>query len=157
MENKSDHPGVYLPPPLLYAAVFLAGVFAQKFIPLGRSFFHTTTSRIVGTVIVATGVLFVFPALRQFFRTGNSVVTIKPANSLQTTGIYSITRNPMYVGLLLFYTGLVFIVGNWWTFILIPMLVILVQQYIIKREEKYLARRFGQPYSDYKTKVRRWL
>ena len=63
----------------------------------------------------------------------------------------------MYVSLLLVYTGLSFLIGNWWNLILLPLLVFIVQEYVIKREEKYLDRRFGQQYADYKKRVRRWL
>jgi protein-S-isoprenylcysteine O-methyltransferase Ste14 len=63
----------------------------------------------------------------------------------------------MYISLLLFYTGLAFIIGNWWNFILLSLLFLVIQEYVIKREEKYLERRFGQEYLNYKSKVRRWL
>jgi len=63
----------------------------------------------------------------------------------------------MYISLFLFYTGLSFIIGDWWNFVLLPFLILIVQEYVIKREEKYLHRKFGQQYFDYKIKVRRWL
>jgi protein-S-isoprenylcysteine O-methyltransferase Ste14 len=157
MEDKKDNPGVYIPPPLLYAATFVAALLIQKILPIDNSFFYTSASKIIGSVIILIGLFFNFPALRQFFRTKNTLITIKPANSLQTTGIYSISRNPMYVSLVLIYTGLSFIIGNWWNLILLPLLFLMVQEYVIKREEKYLDRRFGQEYNDYKSKVRRWV
>lgn len=157
MENKKDNPGVYIPPPLLYIAIFLAAVLIQRLMPLNKDFFYTTIAKMIGLVIILISFFFNFPALKQFFKTKNTLITIKPANSLQTTGVYSVSRNPMYVSLLLFYIGLSFIIGNWWNFILLPFLFLIVQEYVIKREEQYLARRFGQPYFDYKSKVRRWL
>jgi protein-S-isoprenylcysteine O-methyltransferase Ste14 len=59
--------------------------------------------------------------------------------------------------LLLIYTGLSFLIGNWWNLVLLPFLFLVVQEYIIKREERYLDRRFGQEYTDYKSQVGRWL
>jgi protein-S-isoprenylcysteine O-methyltransferase Ste14 len=157
MEIKKDHPGIYIPPPLFYVATFFAAILIQRLLPINRTFFHTTASKSIGLIAILIGLFFNFPALRQFFRTKNSLVTIKPANSLQTTGIYSVSRNPMYVSLLLFYIGLSFIIGNWWNLILLIILVLIVQEYVIKREEKYLNRRFEQQYFDYKAKVRRWI
>jgi len=157
MENKNDNPGIYVPPPLLYGATFFAAVLIQKILPLNKTFFYTIPSKIIGSIIILIGLFFTFPALRQFFKTRNTLVTIKPANSLQTTGIYSISRNPMYISLLLFYIGLSFILGNWWNLVVLPLLVLIVQEYVIKREEKYLSRRFGQQYLEYKAKVRRWI
>jgi len=157
MENKKDHPGIYIPPPFFYVAMFLAAVLLQRIVPFDRAFFYTTTSKLIAAVIILIGLFLNFPALRQFFKTKNTLVTIKPANSLQTTGVYSVSRNPMYISLLLFYTGLSFIIGNWWNMVLLPLLVSIIQEYVIKREEKYLDRRFGQEYFDYRSKVRRWL
>ena len=157
MENKNDSPRIYIPPPLLYGAMFFAAVLIQKILPLNRTFFYSIPSKIIGSLTILIGLFFTFPALRQFFKTRNTLVTIKPANSLQTTGIYSVSRNPMYISLLLFYTGLSFIIGNWWNLVVLPLLVLIVQEYVIKREEKYLNRRFGQQYLDYKAKVRRWI
>ena len=156
MKSKIDTPGIYIPPPLIYIAIFFAAVPVQRFLPLDRTFFDTTTSKIIGLIVFLVGLVFIFPALQRFFRTKNTLVTIRPANSLQTTGIYAVSRNPMYIGLLLFYIGLSFIVGNWWNLVLLPFLVLIIQEYVIKREEKYLGRRFGQSYSDYRAKVARW-
>lgn len=157
MKSKNDNPGIYIPPPLFYIAIFIVAIFIQRLLPLNKSFFYSAASKVIGGALILVGLFFAFPALRQFFKTKNSLVTVNPANSLQTSGIYSISRNPMYVSLLLFYSGLSFIIGNWWNLILLPVVFLIVQEYIIKREEKYLCRRFGQEYFDYKAKVRRWL
>lgn len=157
MENGKDHPGVYVPPPLFYVFTFVASVLIQKLVPLDKVFFFTTQAKIIGSIIIGIGLFFSFPSMRQFIKTKNTIVTIKPANSLQTTGIYSVTRNPMYISLLLFYTGLAFFIGNWWNIILLPLLFLFIQQYVIGREEKYLVRKFGNEYMDYRRRVRRWL
>jgi protein-S-isoprenylcysteine O-methyltransferase Ste14 len=112
---------------------------------------------IIGFIFILIASPFLVKSLRQFFLTKNSVITIKPAFSLQITGIYAITRNPMYLGLANLYVALTCFIGNWWNIILLPLLIVLVQERIIKPEERYLERRFGQPYLDYKNRVRRWL
>ena len=63
----------------------------------------------------------------------------------------------MYVGLAIVYLGITCFIGNWWNIIFLPLLFLIVQEYIIKREEKYLELEFGQQYDDYKRTVRRWL
>lgn len=157
MENKQDHPGIYIPPPLFYVISFLGAVFLQKAIPLNDQFFHSTTASILGILLIITGVIFLIPALNRFIKSRNTVITAKPANSLQTEGVFAISRNPMYLSLLLLYTGISLLLGNWWCIILLPVLFLINQEYIIKREEHYLGRRFGAEYQDYKSKVRRWL
>jgi protein-S-isoprenylcysteine O-methyltransferase Ste14 len=63
----------------------------------------------------------------------------------------------MYVGLAIVYLGVTCLIGNWWNIILFPLLLLVIQEYIIKREEKYLERAFGEKYLDYKSRARRWL
>jgi protein-S-isoprenylcysteine O-methyltransferase Ste14 len=155
--NKSKGPGVYIPPPLFYVLVFIASVLIQKKIPIDNTFFQSRNINIVGIVLLITSLFFLVRSLRQFFLTKNTLILIKPATSLQTTGIYGITRNPMYMGLGIVYLGITCLIGNWWNIILFPLLFLIVQEYIIKREEKYLEIEFGQSYSDYKKIVRRWL
>jgi len=157
MENKKDSPGVYIPPPLFYVLFFLVAVFIQKRVPIDDSFFHQRWSRFAGVIFLITALFFLARSLAQFFNSKNTLILIKPASSLQSDGIYGITRNPMYVGLAFVFLGVTFFIGNWWNIILLPILLLIVQEYIIKREEKYLERRFGQAYLDYKMKVRRWL
>jgi len=112
---------------------------------------------IIGLTLLAIGLVFNIPAIVQFVKTKNTIVTAKPATSLQTSGIYRFTRNPMYVSLLLFYTGIAFFIGNWWTVLLLPLLVLVITFYVIRREENYLERSFGDGYIEYKRRVRRWI
>lgn len=157
MPEKNDNAGILIPPPLFFIAVYFAALLIQRFLPVDNRFFHTTASTIIGLLLIFLGLIFSFPALLRFLRSRNTVITHKPARSLQTSGIYSVSRNPMYVGLMLFYTGIALYAGNWWHLVLLPVLFFIVQEYIIKREEKYLYRRFGQTYLDYKARVRRWI
>ena len=155
--DKSKGPGVYVPPPLFYVLIFIAAVLIQKKFPIQDEFFHMKSIKSAGVILLIIAFFFLFRSLRQFFLTKNTVVLIKPAKSLQTTGIYSITRNPMYVGLAIVYLGITCFFGNWWNIIFFPLLILIVQEYIIRREEKYLEIEFKEEYLQYKNKVRRWL
>jgi protein-S-isoprenylcysteine O-methyltransferase Ste14 len=158
MKNVKDNPGVFIPPPLFYVIIFLLSFILQGYFTIRSAFFfHSMIANIIGIIIIVAGLIFSVPALRQFIKSRNTVITFKPAASLQTNGIYSVSRNPMYTGLLFQYLGLALIFGNWWTLILFPVLIVLVQYLIILPEERYLMRAFGNSYSDYKNKVRRWI
>lgn len=157
MKSSKDHPGVYPPPPLFYVLVFLLSIFIQKYIPLSVGFFALQITVVLGVTFIIIGAFFILPALIKFFQSKNTLITIKPANSLQTTGIYSISRNPMYLGLLSIYIGIAFFLGNWWTFVFIPLVILIITYFVIGNEEKYLGRTFGKDYQDYREKVRRWI
>lgn len=155
MKTKRDSPGVFIPPPLFYVVTFVVANFIQQQAPFDDTVFRLQWIKIFGIVLLVIAQFFLVRSLRQFFQTKNTVVLIKPASTLQTSGIYSITRNPMYLGLVIAYLGLSCLIGNWWHLILLPVLFLVVQEYIIKSEEKYLVREFGSEYDEYRNKVRR--
>jgi protein-S-isoprenylcysteine O-methyltransferase Ste14 len=155
--KKEDSPGISLPPPFVYGFFFGISLLLQKLVPLNKDFFSSDVSKGIGFLLLVVCLVFDLPSLIQFFKTRNTLITIKSANSLQTKGMYSISRNPMYTGLLCLFSSLAFLVGNWWTLLFLPVVVFTIQVYVIRREENYLARRFGQQFIDYKKRVRRWL
>ena len=158
MKSKKDSPGVVIPPPLFYAFIFILSFMLQGAFTIKRAFFfHSRTANILGLFIIFSGLMFSGTALRQFFKSKNSVLPSRPATTLQTSGVYSVSRNPMYLGMSLLYLGMAFIFGNWWTLFLIPALIGAIQYFVIVREERYLLRAFGDSYTEYKKKVRRWI
>ena len=155
--KTTDSPGINFPPPLIYAVIFLAAIFIQKKISIDDHFFKSRMTPIIGILFILIAVYYSVRSMNQFIQTKNTIIPNKPAESLQTTGIYHSTRNPMYLSLMLVYLGLSCLIGNWWNIILFPLLLLVIQEYIIKKEEKYLTRKFGQEYIDYTNRVRRWL
>ena len=156
MKTK-NHPGVYIPPPLIYVGFFFFGILLQRLFPVDTKWLKTGTASIAGWILIVFNFILIFPAISRFIVSKNTLITVKPAHSLQTTGIYSFTRNPMYLGLLLLYGGIAILKGNWWTIILAPLLTLVVQAYIIKKEEQYLQKAFGEEYTAYKKSVSRWI
>jgi protein-S-isoprenylcysteine O-methyltransferase Ste14 len=158
MKNTKDSPGVIIPPPLFYAGFFLLSMVLQGYFTIRAAFFfHSHWANIFGSLLYFVGVCFIFPAMFEFVKSKNTIITAKPATSLQTNGIYSYSRNPMYVGLLLIYLGLTLQFGNWWTLILTPFLLAFITYLVIRPEEKYLTRAFGDEYTNYQKRVRRWI
>jgi protein-S-isoprenylcysteine O-methyltransferase Ste14 len=94
METKMKHPGVYIPQPLIYVLIFLVSILLQKLLPYTVLFFKTVTATISGGILVAFGLIFILPAIAKSVKSNNTLIPIKPANSLQSDGIYSLTRNP---------------------------------------------------------------
>jgi protein-S-isoprenylcysteine O-methyltransferase Ste14 len=157
MKTKSDHPGVYFPPPFIYVAAFLLSIFMQKKLPFSNSLLESNFAVALGVLFAITGLNLILPAVIKFSKTKNTLIPNKSANSLQTAGIYSISRNPMYLGLLVLYIGIGCFKGNVWSFILIPMVILLVTKFVIRNEEEYLSRAFGIDYIEYQKKVKRWI
>ncbi|GAB4578415.1 MAG: isoprenylcysteine carboxylmethyltransferase family protein [Anaerolineales bacterium] len=79
------------------------------------------------------------------------------AGGLITTGIYRRTRNPVYLGFVLMLIGFPLSAGSYWGLVLVWPLVVLMNNLVIKREENHLENKFKKQYTDYHSKVRRWL
>jgi protein-S-isoprenylcysteine O-methyltransferase Ste14 len=63
----------------------------------------------------------------------------------------------MYVGLTAVYLGIAIGAQSLWALLLLPVVLMIIRRRVIEREEAFLERRFGTPYRDYRTRVRRWL
>lgn len=154
---SKDHPGVYVPPPLVYVSLFFVSILCQQVVPLPYGLFISSVVQIIGWLFISSGILLLITSLWRFLLSKNTLIPIRPAQSLQTSGIYAISRNPMYLALLCLYFGIAIFKGNLWTFALSPIVVAVIQLYVIKKEEQYLIRAFGTEYLDYMKKVRRWI
>jgi protein-S-isoprenylcysteine O-methyltransferase Ste14 len=154
---SKDHPGVYVPPPLVYVSIFFISILLQQLVPIPYSWFASPGIQIISWCFISAGILLLVASLWRFLISKNTLLPIKPAQSLQTSGIYALSRNPMYLALLCLYFGIAIFKGNVWTFILAPIVVIIIQSYVIKKEEEYLMRAFGDVYLSYRKNVRRWI
>jgi protein-S-isoprenylcysteine O-methyltransferase Ste14 len=102
---------------------------------------------------------FLLPAVGSFRKHDTTVSPISPdaASTLVTDGVYSITRNPMYVGMLLALIGFVFWTGAATAAIAIVAFYFFIDQRQIAVEERALLAIFGDDYRDYAKRVPRWL
>ena len=80
-----------------------------------------------------------------------------PTTALVTKGLYSYSRNPIYVALTLIYLGLAIGAGSVWSVIFLVPTLALIRYGVIAREERYLERKFDGAYIDYRNRVRRWI
>ena len=77
--------------------------------------------------------------------------------SMIESGPYRLSRNPLYVGLLALYLAIALLASSFWALVLFPTAAVLVLWGAILPEERFLESRFGEPYDDYRARVRRWL
>jgi protein-S-isoprenylcysteine O-methyltransferase Ste14 len=81
----------------------------------------------------------------------------EPTTAIVTTGPYQFTRNPIYVSLTLLYAGIALLANAIWALALLPAILYVMNRGVIEREERYLERKFGSLYLNYKALTRRWL
>jgi protein-S-isoprenylcysteine O-methyltransferase Ste14 len=150
-----DNAGVVAPPPLVYLAGLAAGFGLEALLP-GRSL-PGAIRWIVGGVLVVSGVALLASFNSAFTRKGTAVEPWKPTTAIVTTGPYRLTRNPAYLGMALVYIGIALLAGALWVLVPLPIVLAVIDRAVIAREERYLERKFGREYLDYKRGVRRWI
>ena len=153
--DNADNPGVIAPPPFIYTGALAAGLLAHRRFRV--PFLPRRLARTLGPLLIVGGFVVGLLGLREMRRAGTNVDPYRPATAVVTGGPYRFTRNPMYVGFTLMYAGI-----SAWTNALLPILMLpavqqLMRRGVIEREERYLERKFGDEYLQYKGRVRRWI
>lgn len=156
--SSSDSPGVLVFPPVLLFGTVLVGVVLGVWLPwrFMPAFVPGVWARIVGAIIVLSGVALARWGRNTMVRAGTNVPPHKPALAIVTTGPFRFTRNPLYLGGTVAYVGLAILLDSAWLLVLLVPMVLVLQWGIILREERYLAAKFGEVYVAYKGRVRRW-
>jgi len=146
---------IFIPPPTYYAAGLAGGMAINGLValPLGGR----PATAVAGAVVAALGLALAFAGVATVIRHRTTIVPHHPVTTLLTGGVYRVSRNPMYTGLAIAYLGLALLFGSWWPLALWPLVIVAVRQLVIRPEERYLTKRFGQTYTDYQSHVRRWL
>jgi protein-S-isoprenylcysteine O-methyltransferase Ste14 len=149
---------VIAPPPLLALAVIVSGLALDWLLPAYLlSLLLSLTERIViGAFLIVVGAGLAIPAVLEFRSAGTHVEPWKPSQALVTGGIFILLRNPMYVGVILGLSGLAILLASDWMLVMTIVFVPVIHFGVVKREERYLAAKFGEPYRRYMETVPRY-
>jgi protein-S-isoprenylcysteine O-methyltransferase Ste14 len=157
-EAALDHPDVVVFPPVIPLATLVMACVLQWLLPLGWIAGIDTPIRIgVGAIIVLSGLITTSAGRRALMRAGTNVNPLQPTTALVTDGIFGRTRNPLYVGILFALCGIALIFDLDWVLLLILPSCLLLHFAVVRREERYLEREFGEVYRRYKERVPRYL
>jgi protein-S-isoprenylcysteine O-methyltransferase Ste14 len=151
----TDHAGVRVPPPLIYAALFGLGALVHLLMPF--TFLPMFAARVAALLFLGCGLPLAMWSILLFRRAHTHVEPVKPTTALVEAGPYRLTRNPIYLGLLCVYIAAALWWGLGWALLLAPVVVLAVQRLVIAREERYLDQKFGDAYRRYRARVRRWI
>ncbi|WP_431273086.1 methyltransferase family protein [Variovorax ureilyticus] len=146
-----------VPPPALALVTALAMWAVSRFtfafeVDVSLRIAMAVASALLGAVFSVAGVA----AFRRA-RTTLNPMNPEAASSLVTNGIYRFTRNPMYLGLLLVLVGWAAFLCAPWGLVGPAVFVLYMNRFQIAPEERVLLSAFGEAYSAYRTRVRRWL
>ena len=146
-----------IPPPLVALGTGVLMWFASSLV---APFAMPDVIRVsVALTLALSGIGFDLAGLMAFIRAKTTINPIKPAATaaLVTTGLYRVTRNPMYLGMLLVLFGWAVFLSNLGALLIAPLFALYITRFQIIPEERVLAEKFGAAFMAYQSQVRRWL
>ena len=154
LQDNQDNPGIIAPPPLIFAVPLAVGLLLQRFFP--KKFLPRRAGIIPGAMCIGLAIVLIRSAFQEMRAANTNVNPTMPATAIVTDGPFRYTRNPLYLGLTLMYTGISFLANALWAILLLPVALLVMIYGVIMREERYLEQKFGEQYLSYKARVRRW-
>ena len=152
---EQDRPGVPIAPPLLFVLPILALIPIEWFCP--TSFAQGAVRWVSGSLFFVFGVALNISGFFTQRHAGTDPIPFNPTTRIVTRGLYRYTRNPMYIGFALWTFGIAILADSLWMLAAVPVGLVLTDLLIVRREEAYLERKFGEEYLRYKREVRRWV
>ncbi len=143
-----------LPP--VYFLVTVVMMAALNFFAPIRNILHPPVTY-SGAVVIIIGFIITIWSAALFDKAGTAIKPFDDSTHMVTEGMYQLTRNPMYLGMVVILLGIALLFGTLTPFIPIPIFVWLIQTIFISNEENALEKTFGDEYREYKERVRRWL
>ncbi len=147
---------IRIPPPV-YALVAAACMYLlYRHLPLAST--DALWPRYTGFALIAAGIATDLLAVWQFHQHRTTINPLAPerTTAIVTGGLYRLSRNPMYTGLLIALTGIVFVFRSLSPIIVLPAFMWVVTQFQIKAEERILLEKFGEEFHQYLLSVPRW-
>ena len=156
-QGPVDHAGVRVPPPLIFLGLVVIGPLLDRLLGIAPLRIAQPLLTVLIVMLVGAGLAIVLAAIRNFARAGTRVEPWAPSSAIVSDGIYRFTRNPMYLGMAIVMIGLALILSSPSSLLLVVVGVLIIDRFVIGREEVYLEGKFGEEYSAYRRRVRRWI
>jgi len=142
-------------PPLVYSSLIVVGAVLEYFWRL--PFLPDAIAVPLGILLVVAAVALFVASVGKFRAAGTPVPGNQPTTAIVRVGPYRLSRNPIYLAFSLLHLGIAIWANSLWLVATLIAAILVMALVVIPREERYLERRFGADYLDYKNSVRRWI
>lgn len=143
-----------LPPSYLFFAI-IAMIMLHVLFPIAEVVPYPW--QLLGCVPLLLGITLNLLADQAFKKNHTTVKPFEESSALITTGVFQLSRHPMYLGMVFILIGIGILMGTLMPFLLIPVFALLIEVMFVRTEERMLADKFGDAWREYQTNVRRWI
>jgi protein-S-isoprenylcysteine O-methyltransferase Ste14 len=154
MAKERDTAGVIAFPPLIYGIPLAATVVADRLLFKKRL---PPAFQILSLGFFGAAASVIVPAVMEFRKAETAIDPYEPTTAIIESGPFEQTRNPLYVGLTLTYIAIALAFRARLPFRALPLILAVMNAGVIRREERYLEKKFGEKYRAYKERVPRWV
>jgi protein-S-isoprenylcysteine O-methyltransferase Ste14 len=154
-DRPKDASGAPVLPPAIVAIVMAVGWGIQWLVPLVLPSSQMAAGIALASTLAA--MMLLIGAVSALRKAGIAIEPWQPSSALVTSGVFAVSRNPVYLAFLCAQAGFAWWLGIGWWLVLVPVSWFCLDRFQVRREERYLTRIFGKAYSDYQRRVGRWL
>jgi len=147
---------VMVPPPLLYLAVFAAGLGLNALLPWHPAWLRSPAIHAAGGLALGLGAALAAAGIGVLHQRRTTVIPFGQPARLVASGPFRISRNPIYLALTIASAGAALLLGRVWPLVLLPVPLAVMHRIVIPFEERRLRATFGAAYDVYCRRVRRW-
>lgn len=158
MSNDVAHKSWWQIFEVVFGIPFLVAIALQLVAPISLPRGFTRPALVLGgAILIVMGVSLVVFARREFARHSQPTDPGLPTNKIISTGVFSISRNPLYLGGVFILAGISLSFNLPWVLIFLMPSIAACHYILIVPEESYLAAKFGEQYWMYTATVHRWI
>jgi len=154
--SHGDTPAVHIPPPVIVAVLLLGGLGVDYFLKTGFGG-AAAWLKYIGIGLCVFGFAIAIWCALLYRKARTSILPHTADSNMIDTGPFGMSRNPIYLSMLIVFVGICLALNAPAALLFIPPTYLALRYYVIAREEAYLTRRFGDDYTSYQSRVRRWI
>ena len=144
------------PPPLFFGVAFGIATLIQAYWPVALSPVPDVL-RIIGTFTIVAGAVFALSLVGTFLIRRTTLNPFAEPSVFIAAGPYRLSRNPMYLSVILVYLGGALLFGSLWPLLTLVAPLLILARVVVPFEEAQMAATFGESYRIYSQRVRRWV
>ncbi len=142
-------------PPVYFLSAIILAVLLHFLLPMWKLVHYPWL--LFGLIPFSTGIVFNLLADQTFKKYDTTVKPFERSEVLVTSGVFRVSRNPMYLGMQLILVGIAVMLGSLAPFVIVVVMAVIFDRKFIVPEERMLADRFGLEFRQYCRRVRKWI